>query len=150
MLTAMVDAFHMLTVLAVLAGLLIVMVATKPTVSGEDLRSIKMVYVITGILLAIATIAGLLLLLNDGIGKPTAFYSGNPVFHSKMGLFVLVVALSGSLAHRFSALLRQHPDATAETRIAVPASWRLLQKLNFVLALVMPVLAWLMARGIGY
>ena len=148
MLTALLDAFHMLTVLATLAGLLIVMVASKPVISAEDLQSIKMVYRLTGISLVLAACAGLTLWLSS-TGKPSEFYSGNPVFHAKMGLFVVVFLLAGYAAHGVIALQRQH-SGSPEDSISVPGSLRLVQKLTFILALVVPVLAWLMARGIGY
>lgn len=146
MVTALVDAIHMLAVLAILAGLLITMVASKPLIASDDLQSINLVYVVTGIALLVAAVAGLLLWLQ--VGKPAEFYSNNPVFHSKMGLFGLLLLLAGFLAHRFKALQRQYPEPT--DTIPVPALLRRLQKATLALALLMPVLAWMMARGIGY
>jgi len=148
MLTALVDAIHMLAVLAVLAGLLISMVASKPLIASDDLRSINVIYTITGIALLVAAIAGMVLWLS--IGKPAEFYSNNPVFHSKMGLFTLLLLISGFLAHRFRALQREFPAQTSGDNIPVPALLRRLQKAAFALVLVIPVLAWMMARGIGY
>ena len=145
MVTALVDAIHMLAVLAILAGLLITMVASKPLIASDDLQSINLVYVITGIALLVAAVAGLLLWLQ--VGKPAEFYSNNPVFHSKMGLFGLLLLLSGFLAHRFKALQRQYPEPTTTDTIPVPALLRRLQKATLALALLMPVLAWMMARG---
>lgn len=148
MLTALVDAIHMLAVLAVLAGLLIAMVASKAVIASDDLRSINMIYTMTGIALLIAAAAGMTLWLQ--VGKPAEFYSNNPVFHSKMGLFALLLFLTGFTAHRFRALQRQFTSAEAREDIPVPALLRRLQKATMALALVIPVLAWLMARGIGY
>lgn len=148
MLTALVDAIHMLAVLAILAGLLISMVASKPLIASDDLRSINVIYTITGIALLVAAIAGMVLWLS--IGKPAEFYSNNPVFHSKMGLFTLLLLLSGFLAHRFRALQHEFPAQTSGDNIPVPALLRRLQKVAFALVLVIPVLAWMMARGIGY
>ena len=148
MLTALFDAFHMLAVLATLAGLLIVTVASKPAISADDLRSITMVYTLTAITLLLAAGAGLMLWLGSA-GKPSEFYSGNPVFHAKMGLFGLTFLLAGYAAHSFRALQRQYGAATSDS-ITVPGMLRVVQKLTFILALIIPVLAWLMARGIGY
>jgi putative membrane protein len=148
MLTAMFDAFHILAVLATLAGLLIVMVASKPVITAEDLRSINIVYSLTAVTLVLAASAGLMLWLGSA-GKPSEFYSGNPIFHAKMGLFGLVLLLAAYAAHRFRALQRQYGANTSDS-ISVAGPLRAVQKLTFILALILPVLAWLMARGIGY
>jgi len=86
--------------------------------------------------------AGLLLWL--GVGKPAEFYSANPLFHIKMTLFVLVALLS---VYPTFFLLKHRNTTLAE--LSVPASVIRVKRVELVLLLVIPLLAVLMARGVG-
>ena len=82
--------------------------------------------------------------------KGASFYSGNPVFHAKLGLFVLVGLLSIAPTIKFirwSRTLKQQPDFTVvdgERR-----NTRRLVMVEIHLAALLPLLAVFMARGFG-
>jgi putative membrane protein len=83
--------------------------------------------------------------------KPWAFYAGNPVFHAKIGVFILVgiVSIWPTLAFQ---RWKRAAAANAGYRIAVP-EWRRVRRLVMLelhLIALIPLLAVLMARGIGY
>ncbi|MDO9520726.1 MAG: DUF2214 family protein [Pseudohongiella sp.] len=155
MLAALTGGIHLIAVLAAIVGLLIILMASAPTISVQDLRAINRVYLLTGFALIIAAMAGAVLWLT--IGKPAEFYSNNPVFHAKLGLFALLVAVVAYTGLKFRTLEKnlQTPAATSavpdtDAPIVVSDSVRRLQKTCVPLMIVVPALAWMMARGIGY
>ena len=97
------------------------------------------IYAVAGVVILVA---GLLLWL--AVGKAAAFYSANPLFHAKLGLFVVVAAISLFPAAAIRRLSRQ----TGEVLTLAP-SVLLIKRLELVLLLAFPLLAVLIARGIG-
>lgn len=90
-------------------------------------------------------ITGGLLLWFKG-GKPSFFYTQNPVFLAKVGL-VAVIALLSIYPTVWFILKRKVPDAEV---VPVPDAVRLVIRLELVLVFIVPLLAVLMARGVGY
>ncbi len=83
--------------------------------------------------------------------KPVALYIHNPVFHVKIGLFVLVglISIKPTLVFlRWRKAIAANPQFRAADH-----EWRLVQRMVLlemhVVALI-PLFAVLMARGIGY
>jgi putative membrane protein len=83
--------------------------------------------------------------------KPVIFYTGNPVFHVKVGLFVLVAIIS---IWPTLAFIRWRKAAAANAAFRVDQrEWRMAKRLLLVelhLVALIPLFAVLMARGIGY
>jgi putative membrane protein len=83
--------------------------------------------------------------------KPAVFYLHNPVFHVKIGLFVLVglISIKPTLA-----FLRWRRAATANPDFRVEeGEWRGVRRLLMLemhIVALIPLFAVLMARGIGY
>lgn len=151
MLAAIIGSAHLIAVLAVIVGLLIILMASTPTMSMQDLQALNKVYLVTGIALIAAAGAGCVLWLAGG--KPAEFYSNNPVFHTKLGLFALLLAVIAYTGLKFRQLQKQITVTAAdalETTIVVSDSIRRIQKTSIPLIIVIPALAWMMARGIGY
>lgn len=155
MLAAMLGGIHLLAVLAIIVGLIIILAASAPVIPIQDLQAINRVYLLTGIALLIAAAAGTTLWLAGG--KPATFYNNNPVFHAKLGLFVVLLVITAYTGLQFRRLqkgLDTGADAAEQTdsaaTIVVSAPLRLLQKACIPLMLLIPALAWMMARGIGY
>jgi len=83
-------------------------------------------------------------------GKGTAYYLSNPVFHLKVGFFILVGLLS--LYPTISFLLwlkplRQGQVPTLELAAVQRLTWAIRAELAFLSGI--PLLAAMMARGIG-
>jgi putative membrane protein len=78
------------------------------------------------------------------IGKPAEFYSQNPIFQLKLGLFFLLALLS-----IYPAIFFIRNRKSTATTIAVPRLIGVLTKLELVVLVITPLLAFLMARGIG-
>jgi putative membrane protein len=132
-----------LTAVLVLAGTLIIEnMAMARQISQEDLRNLLKLDAAYGISAGVVLACGLGLWLWGG--KPADFYSGNPVFHAKLGLFVLV----GLLSIHPTVFLLRHRKHT-QNIIEVPVSVLRVLRAELILLAFIPVLAFLMARGIG-
>jgi putative membrane protein len=79
------------------------------------------------------------------IGKPAEFYSSNPVFHVKITLFLLV----GIISIYPSVFLGKQKKGEPEESIAVPGGLIWCVRIELLLLFAMPLLATLIARGIG-
>ena len=98
---------------------------------------------ILGLSAFVILVAGLLLWLV--VGKPSAFYSDNWIFHTKLTLFAIISILS-IFPTVFIARQRKSPA----TRTHVPRYIINIIRLELVLLLCMPLLAVTMARGLSY
>lgn len=133
---------HFIAILVLAGALLIENMATTRTINGEDARNLARVDAVYGLSAALVLLCGLTLWF--WVGKPAAFYSGNPLFHLKVGLFVLM----GLLSLYPTRFYLRHRKSTAE-QISVPRPLIWVLRTEIGLLLLLPVLAVLMARGIG-
>lgn len=156
---ALIRILHLLGAAGLAAGVVIAILAaasingtdedhTGPAVSDPDQDSeynaLARVYFYSLLAALVTLAAGLALWLL--VGKPAAFFSNNPVFHAKMALFVILLGLLAWPAwYFFSRKNSSRPPLTE-----VPSAVVRLQKAALPVLLIIPVLAYLMARGIGY
>ena len=133
---------HLFAVLVLAGTIIIENIAVNKTISREDLRNLLKVDAIYGISAGFVAILGIALWL--WVGKPSTFYTANPVFHAKLTLFVIVGLLS---IYPTVFFFRQRKTQTES--IEVPVG--IIRTLRTELALLacIPILAYLMARGIG-
>lgn len=145
MLEALFRGLHLLGAFGMAAGLVIATLAAGSLTADSrqhhefPYRTFRKIYAYTGLAVSVAIGAGLMLWL--AVGKPAAFFSNNPVFHAKLAL---VVTLLATLIYPVWHLC--HP----RTQQPLPAAVLRMQKSTLPLLLVVPVLAYLIARGIGY
>ncbi len=135
---------HLFGALGMAAGMVVAALAagsltTDSEHHGSAHLAFRKIYAWTAVAIALSVGAGLVLWL--AVGKPAAFFSNNPVFHAKVAL---VLTLLATLLYPAWFLCR--PQSSQ----AIPATVLRLQKSALPLMLVIPVLAYLMARGIGY
>ncbi|GJM11901.1 MAG: hypothetical protein DHS20C12_03040 [Pseudohongiella sp.] len=133
---------HFAAIFAFAGALVIENMAIKPRITAEDARNLAKVDAVCGVSAILVLSFGLTLWL--WVGKPSEFYSSNPLFHAKIGLFFLMAlcAIAPTL------FFHRHRKST-EDDIEVPSFLRLLLKLQLALLVIIPVLALLVARGIG-
>ena len=144
MIEALFRILHLLGALGMGAGLIIAALAagslaTDTTPKEHPARTFRVIYGYTALAATLSAAGGLMLWLS--VGKPAAFFNNNPVFHAKLGL---VVALLAVLIYPAWFLCR------AQCQYSIPATVLRLQKCALPLLIIIPVLAYLMARGIGY
>lgn len=133
---------HLFGVVVLFGTLVIENMAIAREISREDVRNLAKVDALYGAAAGVVLICGLALLLAGA--KPTEFFTANPVFHIKMTLFVLVGLLS-----IYPTVFFVRNRKTEAERLAVPVAVIRLVRLELVLLVFIPVLAFLMARGIG-
>lgn len=136
---------HLLAILVLAGGIVIENMAIRLQITHEDARNLARVDAVCGIAILSTIVFGLVLWL--GVGKPAVFYNENPVFFAKLALLGVLLLLAVKPALFFI----RHRDIEAEDseELTVPKLVRICLKLELLLILVIPVLAWLMARGVG-
>jgi len=133
---------HFLAIIGLAGALLITNMAISRTISGEDAHNLAKVDGVYGLSAIAVLVFGLVLWL--GVGKPADFYSHNPVFHAKVGFFILL----GLLSIYPTVFFLKHRKTEA-TELTVPRLIIWLLRLEIVVLVIIPILAALMARGIG-
>lgn len=79
------------------------------------------------------------------VGKPPGFYQNNWVFHSKIALFVVLVAI----AFMTSQFIWRQPKTSASA-VLIPTYVVLALRAQLLLMCALPLLGVLMANGVGY
>lgn len=139
---------HYIGIMMLMATLLAEHVILQPDMSRLHMQRLAVIDLCYGIDAGIVLITGFLRFAYFGKGIP--FYLGNPLFYAKVGLFLLVALISlyptvTFLAWRNTLKRNQVPivEPARVTRL------RYLIRLELGLLFVIPLLAVLMARGIG-
>lgn len=135
---------HFIGIFTWVSALVLQWVLLKPILSRQQIQQLAKIDTVYG--LSAMLVVGMGLALWFGLGKPTAYYSENPVFHAKVGLAVIVGLLS-IYPTVFLARHRKGDDPTSE--VILPARIRQVVTLELVIMLVIPFLATLMAAGVG-
>ena len=134
---------HFIGIFLLVASLLGELVLIEPEMKLTQFKKLALLDRLYGIGAMLALIAGLILWF--GVGKPATFYSHNSVFHTKLGLFI-VIGLLSIAPTAFIIKNRNYSDQI----IPIPNHLIILIKLQVVLIPLLPLLAVMMARGIGY
>ena len=138
---------HYLAIVLIAGFLVAEMVVCRPSLDAEHVRLLPRLDVVFfgGALLALAT--GLLRLFY--YAKGVGFYLPNPFFLGKMALYVTIAILSIKPTMSFLRWRRQLLQSGALPQPAEIAAARRLIHVEVALLALMPLMAVLMARGIG-
>lgn len=136
---------HFICILTIAGTLIAENVLIKKTMFRNDINKLARIDSIYGLSALALVIAGLTLWLGS-YGKPAVFYSHNPVFHAKLGLFAAVGIIS---IYPTVFFIKQRKGDPSDTVMLPPTIIRLL-RLELILLAIIPLLAGLMAKGIGY
>ncbi|MBM86808.1 MAG: hypothetical protein CMQ41_00355 [Gammaproteobacteria bacterium] len=133
---------HFFAIIGLTGALIIENLAIKPSISGEDARNLAKVDRVFGLCTLFVAIFGLVLWFL--IGKPSDFYSNNLIFQIKIVLFIMIVLFS---IYPTVFFIKNRKSESAN--LSVPKIILVLVKIELLLLLVIPSLAYLIARGIG-
>ena len=133
---------HFLAIFVFAGSLIIENMAIKPTINGEDARNLAKVDAVYGISATLVFGMGLALWL--WIGKPSEYYTSNPVFQGKIFLFIIIALVS---VYPSAFFIKQRKSQSES--IEVPRLIPILLKIEMILLLLSPILAYLATRGIG-
>ena len=135
---------HFLSILTIAATVLSEYLLLKPQMTRREISRLARIDAFYGLAALVLLGAGLTLWFG-GISKPTFYYSKNWIFHLKIGLFALVGILS--IYPTVFFIKQRKGDATEAVTIPPKLMWMI--RLELILLLIIPLLATLMARGIG-
>ncbi|MDN3577871.1 DUF2214 family protein [Chitinimonas viridis] len=142
---ALLASLHYLGAMVMMACLLAEHLLLRPELDAPLARKLARIDAIYG-LTAITQIAtGIARMYSE---KGTALYLQNPVFHLKITVFVLLGLLSIYPTLRFIAWSR----AARSAGLLIPTEYKrviMLIRVQLLLLLALPILASLMARGVG-
>ncbi len=133
---------HFMAIMLLLATLLASHLLMRPEVDKATFQRLGRLDMVYGAAAVIALLSGLMLWF--GVGKSASVYLSNGVFHLKLGLFVLISLLSAYPTLYFII----HRKAVAD-KVVLPKSLIMVVRAELALLLLLPLLATLMAGGVG-
>jgi len=136
---------HFVSIFAIVSSLASEHLLLKKELTRAELTRLSRIDAVYGIA-AIILVAAALTLWLGGIGKPAIFYSKNWIFQTKLTLFVIIGLLSIHPTVFFIKNRKGDPEAIVE----IPNSvfWTL--RIELLLLFIIPLLAGLMAHGVGF
>lgn len=147
-LDALLAALHHISVFGLFVILAAEMVLVRPGITAESVMRVMRIDLFYGILAGLALVAGGLRVVYGA--KGAEFYTQNPVFWTKLGLFAMIGLLSLPPTRnyiRWRKALRDNPNATPDAA-SIQATRKLIH-IELGLIFLLPILAAMMARGIG-
>ncbi len=136
--------FHFASIFVIVGTLVSEHLLLEPVLSKRKIDRLSKIDGIYGLSVLSLLAAGLTLWLG-GYGKPTVFYSENPVFHFKLTLIAIIGLLSIYPTVFFTKNLKGDPDDL----ISIPKSIFWMIRFELLIVFLIPILAGLMAKGIG-
>lgn len=135
---------HFISIFAIVGTLVSEHLLLKPQLTRKEIGRLASIDGIYGLAALLLLGVGLTLWLG-GIGKPTDYYSKNWIFHTKLTLFVLI----GLFSIYPTLFFLKNRKGNPYDLVSVPKSIFLLLRLELLLLFIIPILAGLMAKGIG-
>jgi putative membrane protein len=136
---------HFISIFAIVGSLVSEHLLLRKEMSRRELTRISKIDAVYGIAALTLLAAGLTLWLG-GVGKPSEFYSKNWIFHIKITCVAMIALLS---VYPTIFFLRNRKGNQDEI-VSVPASVFMMLRVELLLLFIIPLLAGLMARGVGF
>lgn len=134
---------HFICIIVIAGALTVEHLLIKPRMSRGELDRLARIDLIYGISAIVLVFAGLSLWL--WVGKPAEFYSKNWIFHLKLSLAIALGLMSLPPTIYFLKNRKGDPDEMVD----LPKSLIRWIRMELLLLVILPLLAVLMARGIG-
>lgn len=136
--------FHFVSIFLIVGTLVSEHLLLKPMLSKRKIDRLSKIDGIYGLAVLSLLGAGLTLWLG-GYGKPTEFYSENPIFHFKLTLFVVI----GLLSIYPTVFFIKNRKGNQDDLVSIPKAIFWMIRLELLLVFLIPILAGMMAKGIG-
>ena len=133
---------HFVAIFGVTAAVIIENIAVKPSISKEDAINLAKISLIDNVSLLLTLIVGYTLWF--WVGKPSEFYTENPVFLAKLIIFSIILVF-GFFPFNFF----KRNKKSIEESVLVPPTTIFCVRLRGALLIVAVMLAFLTARGVG-
>jgi putative membrane protein len=136
---------HFISIITLASVLVSEHLLLKKELTRLEITRLAKIDAIYGIAALFLLGAGLTLWFGN-IGKPAVYYSKNWIFHLKVTLFITIGLLSIYPTVFFIKNRKGNPTDV----VAIPAKLFWILRLELLLLFVIPLLATLMARGVGF
>lgn len=136
---------HFISIFAIVGSLVSEHLLLKKSMTRLEVKRLSRIDAVYGIAALTLLLAGLTLWLGS-YGKPAVYYSKNWIFHTKITLFATIGILSIYPTIFFIKNAKGNPDEV----ISIPKSIFMMLRLELLLLFIIPLLAGLMAHGVGY
>ncbi len=135
---------HLLSILLVGAAIFAENILISRQLSGREVRRLAKLDGLYGLGAILILTFGLVLWF--GVGKDSEYYSNNWIFHLKLGLFFLL----GAFSIYPTVFFLKHRKCSDDVSVVVPNLVLRMVRIELGLLALIPLLATLMAKGIGY
>lgn len=136
---------HFISIFAIVGTLVSEHLLLKPQLTRGEVRRLSRIDAVYGFAALSLLAAGLTMWLG-GVTKPSLYYTKNWIFHLKITCFVLI----GILSIYPTRFFVKNAKGDLSEMVAVPKIVFWLLRLELTLLFVIPLLAGLMSRGVGY
>jgi putative membrane protein len=136
---------HFISIFAIVGSLVSEHMLLQKELTRAQLARLAKIDAVYGIA-AIALLAAGLTLWLGSYGKPAVVYSKNWIFHTKISLFVII----GLLSIYPTVFFLKNRKGNPEEKVQVPSVVFMMLRLELLLLFIIPLLAGLMSRGVGY
>jgi putative membrane protein len=136
---------HFISIFTIVGTLSSEYILLKKEMTRSEITRLSRIDAIYGLAALTLLIAGSTLWLGSH-GKPAVYYARNWVFHVKLSLFLLI----GLLSIYPTVFFIKHRKGEQHETIKIPQRVYWMLRLELLLLVMIPFLAGLMSRGIGY
>lgn len=136
---------HFISIFTIVATLASEHLLIKKELTRAEINRIALIDGIYGFAAITLIAAGLTLWLGS-VGKPAVYYNKNWIFHTK----ITCVALVGILSIYPTVFFMKQRKGNPEEVVSVPKSIVMMVRMELALMFVIPLLAGLMSRGVGF
>jgi putative membrane protein len=136
---------HFISIFTIVGSLMSEHLLLKKELMRSEIARLAKIDAVYGIAALTLLAAGLTLWLGD-VGKPAIYYSKNWIFHTKITLFLTV----GLLSIYPTVFFLKNRKGDSHDVVAIPKSIFWMLRLELMLLFIIPLLAGLMARGVGF
>lgn len=136
---------HFISIFAIAATLVSEHLLLKQELTRKEIARLARIDAVYGVAALTLLGAGLTLWLGS-YGKPAEFYSKNWIFHVKLSLFVCI----GLLSIYPTVFFLKNRKGNPEEAVTIPGKIFWMVRLELLLLFIIPLLAGLMAKSVGY
>jgi putative membrane protein len=136
---------HFISIFAIVGSLASEHMLLKSQLTRAEIGKLAKIDAVYGIAALTLLGAGLTLWFGE-VGKPAVYYSKNWIFHTKITLFLTV----GLLSIYPTIFFLKNRKGKVDEMVLVPKTVFWLLRLELLLLFIIPLLAGLMARGVGF
>jgi putative membrane protein len=136
---------HFISIFAIVGALSSEHLLLKKQLTRAEIKRLSRVDAVYGIAALLLLTVGLTLWFS-GVGKPSVYYTKNWIFHTKITLFAAI----GLLSIYPTIFFVKNAKGDAGELVEVPQSVFWMLRFELLLLFIIPLLAGLMAHGVGF